>query len=268
MLLLRFVLDLPPAQIAPLTDAATRPEATADSDVDLLAFDAPAAFADWSDVLLRSPYLRERPWGSAFIDDPWPPRLPKELHPALTQELQARYSQQAVGAPHSLSFLTVDSQCRVRLEAHEAALALDVAIPTTQGSDGGGLALPRDVAALLQPLPLLQEADLLSALDPLNSTPDSTDTTALLLARQALQRLGALWHDDLRLLDVLRLYADHPLPGVRGSVIAVASHVGYRLFLLERAACETDALLRRVLRTVTAWTTEGTAAPATPQGAA
>lgn len=267
MLLLRFVLDLPPAQIPPLIDAATSPESAAEAAVDLLAFDAPAAFADWSDALLRSPHLRARAWGSAFIDDPWPPRLPKELHPALTQELQNRYSQQAAGAPHSLSFLTVESGCRVRLEAHEAALALDVAILTTPG-DGGGLALPRDVAALLQPLPLLQEADLLSALAPLNSTPDSADATALLLARQALQRLGALWHDDLRLLDVLRLYADHPLPGVRASVIAVASHVGYRLFLLERAACETDALLRRVLRTVTAWTTEGTAAPAPPRGAA
>jgi hypothetical protein len=40
---------------------------------------------------------------------------------------------------------------------------------------------------------------------------------------------------------------------VRASVIAVASQVGYHLFLFERSACEGDSLLLRVLRSVTAW---------------
>lgn len=257
MLLLRFVLDLAPP-VPPPSSASDVPAGPPDEpQVDLLAFDPEAAFAEWSEVLERSPLLRARPWGGAFLDDPWPPQLPKDLHPALTQEFQARYSQQRSGTPHSLAWLSVNSRSRVRLEAHEAALALDVAIPTTAGP--GELSLPRDIAALLQPLPLLQEADLLAALVPLGHTPAPTATAALLPARRALQRLGALWHDDLRLLDVLRLYADHPLSTVRGSVIAVASHVGYRLFLLERAACETDSLLHRVLRTVTAWSAEDAA---------
>lgn len=268
MLLLRFVLDLPAP--SPL-DAVTFPAAT-ETPPDLLAFEAPAAFAEWSQYLERSPLLRARPWGSAFLDDPWPRRLLPDLHPAVEQALQERYTQQAAGAPHSLSWLSVRSGSRVRLEAHEAALVLDVAIPTPHAAEPdqrtGEVALPSDISALLGPLPLLQEADLIAALAPLAAPADTVATTPLLSARLALQRLGAFWYDDLRLLDVLRLYADHPLPSVRASVIAVASHVGYRLFLLERAACETDPLLCRVLGTLTAWTAPSPAVPPALTGGA
>jgi hypothetical protein len=160
----------------------------------------------------------------------------------------------------------------VRLEAHEAALVLDVAAPTPLATEPDGrtgeVALPSDLSALLGPLPLLQEADLVAALAPLAAPADTVATTTLLSARLALQRLGAFWYDDLRLLDVLRLYADHPLPSVRASVIAVASHVGYQLLLLERAAGETAPLLCRVLGTLTAWTAPSPAAPPTPTGGA
>lgn len=280
MLLLRFVLDIPPSlgqSPAPTHEAprrSTSPQLSSPADPlensapDPLAFDAPTAFAEWAFRLEQSPLLRPRPWGSAFLADPWPKRLPRELHPTVNDELQRRYAQQAAGAPHSLSWHTISSQSRVRLEAHESALVLDVAIPVSTAATGGDPSLPPDIATLLQPLPLLQEADLLSALAPLSCLPQEVGLEPLLLARRALQRLGGLWYDDLRLLDVLRLYADHPLQAVRASTIAVASHVDYRLFLLERAACETDSLLRRVLHTVTAREApEPTPAPLPPGSA-
>jgi len=278
MLLLRFVLDIPPSlgqSPAPTHEAPRRsasPQLSSPADPlensapDPLAFDAPTAFAEWAFRLEQSPLLRPRPWGSAFLADPWPKRLPRELHPTVNDELQRRYAQQAAGAPHSLSWHTISSQSRVRLEAHESALVLDVSIPGSTVAADAHRSLPADVATLLQPLPLLQEADLLSALAPLSALPLEVGMEPLLLARRALQRLGGLWYDDLRLLDVLRLYADHPLPSVRASTIAVASHVGYPLFLLERAACETDALLRRVLHTVTAWVAPEPTRAETPPG--
>lgn len=83
--------------------------------------------------------------------------------------------------------------------------------------------------------------------------------TDALAVRAALLGLGALWHSDMRLLDVLRKLYAHPRPEVRAGVIAVASRVGYRLFLLELMGREEDPLLRRVLRSATAFPEESQA---------
>jgi hypothetical protein len=247
MWILRFVLDLPPAA-PPASDLAE----PGPLPPDLLAFDADAAFAEWSDRLAASPCLQNRPWGSAFVDDPWPAQLPAELHPAVHSALRERFSAQAPSVPRSLTWASRESRSHVRLEAHDAALALQITVAPQDPQPVAEATLPSDLAALLHPLPLLQEADLLAAAAPLYQEREA-DAQALLPARRALQQLGALWHDDLRLLDVLRLCADHPQPTVRASVIAVASQVGFRLFLFERAAAESDSLLLRVLRSVTAW---------------
>lgn len=80
-----------------------------------------------------------------------------------------------------------------------------------------------------------------------------------LTVRAALLGLGALWHSDMRLLDVLRKLYAHPRPEVRAGVIAVASRIGYRLFLLELMCREEDPLLRRVLRSATSFPEESQA---------
>ena len=247
MWVLRFILDLPPV-------APPAPESADQEPIppDLLTFDADAAFAEWSERLASAPLLYPRAWGSAFADDPWPSELPPELHPAVRRALRTRFSAQAPGLPPSLTWRSRDSHSHVRLEAHEAALALQVTVDPNEPQPSDPPSLPADLAALLQPLPLLQEADLLAAIAPLTDARQA-NAGVLLPARRALQQLGALWRDDLRLLDVLHLCADHPQPTVRASVIAVASQIGYRLFLFERAAAESDPLLLRVLRSVTAW---------------
>lgn len=252
MWVLRFVLDLPPADQPALASAETEPP-----PADLLAFDTDAVFAQWSERLSMAPQLRARPWGSAFAHDPWPSPYPADSHPAVQKELRDRFNAQAAGIPTSLTWQSIASGSYVRLEAHDAALVLQITVDPheTQPIEGSQqpAELPVDLAALLQPLPLLQEADLVQAIAPLLRPETDASPPSLLLARRALQQLGALWADDLRLLDVLRLCADHPQATVRSSVIAVASQAGYRLFLYERAAIETDPLLLRVLGTVTSW---------------
>ena len=244
---LRFVLDLPPAA-APASDSTDQ----GPLPPDVLAFDADAAFAEWSERLATSARLHPRPWGSAFSEDPWPMRLPAELHPAVQGALRERFAAQAPSVPRSLTWRSVESSSHVRLEAHDTALVIHATVAPHDPQPRDESSLPSDLAALLQPLPLLQEADLLLATAPLTGALEEPQQ-ALLPARRALQQLGALWYDDLRLLDVLRLCANHPQSSVRASVIAVASQVGFRLFLLECAAEERDPLLARVLQTVTAW---------------
>lgn len=244
---LRFVLDLPPtaSSVPDPTDPGPLPP-------DLLAFDADAAFTEWSERFAASGLLHPRPWGSAFSDDPWPMRLPAELHPAVQAALRERFAAQAPSVPRSLTWRSVNSSSHVRLEAHDTALVVHVTVTPRDPQPRDESSLPSDLAALLQPLPLLQEADLLLATAPLTGALEEPPQS-LLPARRALQQLGALWYDDLRLLDVLRLCANHPQSSVRASVMAVASQVGFRLFLLECAAEERDPLLARVLKTVTAW---------------
>jgi len=247
MWVLRFILDLPPAA-APAFDSRDLDPPQAD----LLAFDAEATFAEWSQRLDAMPELVQRPWGSAFAADPWPEHLPTELHPATERALRDRFTAQAPAVPRSLTWRLRESGSYLRLEVHDVALVVQVTVAPDAPQPNEEVPLPADASRVLAPLPLLQEADLVSAIAPLTHE-DETQPMVLLPARRALQQLGALWHDDLRLLDVLRLCADHPQPAVRASVIAVASQVGYQLFLFERAASERDSLLLRVLRSVTAW---------------
>ena len=247
MWVLRFILDLPPAAVSAFDSLDLDPP-----QADLLAFDADAVFAEWSERLDAIPELAQRPWGSAFTTDPWPEHLPAELHPATERALGDRFAAQAPAVPRSLTWRLRDSGSYLRLEAHDVALVVQITVDPEKPQPNEEAPLPADASRVLAPLPLLQEADLVSAIAPLTHG-DETQPAVLLPARRALQQLGALWHDDLRLLDVLRLCADHPQPTVRASVIAVASQVGYHLFLFERSACEGDSLLLRVLRSVTAW---------------
>jgi hypothetical protein len=140
----------------------------------------------------------------------------------------------------------------VALEEFEDALVLELR------DDKNG-----EIEALLgtyhPELCLRDEADLLADIGPLLSSsaffadlPD--DDPLVLRSRNALLKLGALWHSDLRLLDLLRKLAAHPRKKVRAAVIAVASRVGYQLFLLELWAGEADPVLRRILASVTAFT--------------
>lgn len=263
----RFVLD----GAAPGGGVAQGAFATAAETGDLLSFDAGAAFASTAAALSGASVLRTRPWGSAHVHDPWPSGLPADCHPAVAQALQVHCEAQDPGAPHSLTWLVTDGRHTVRLEAHEAALVLHIAATSASANGDAGQPSGRGedaVVMALRPLlpPLLTEEDLTIALRPLSApedaaTVDAFGGAAVLRARQALQRLGALWFDDLRLLDVLRRHAAHPLQPVRASVVAVASQAGYRLFLYERAAVETDPLLRRILRTLT------TPVPAESEGA-
>ena len=78
-------------------------------------------------------------------------------------------------------------------------------------------------------------------------------TEDVFAARSALLQLGALWHSDMRLLELLRELSAHPRTEIRAGVIALASRVGYRMFLFELWARETDPLLRRILRSATAF---------------
>jgi hypothetical protein len=91
---------------------------------------------------------------------------------------------------------------------------------------------------------LRDEAELLAAL---------SDLTDVFRARAALLELGALWHSDLRLLELLRELGVNPRTELRAGVIALASRIGYRLFLLEMWARETDPVLRRILRSATSF---------------
>lgn len=143
---------------------------------------------------------------------------------------------------------------RVVLEEHDEALVLELLA-----------ASPAEVLPLLAgcdpPLNLCGEAELLAALAPLCSLEQTLPTEALRSGRAALLGLGALWHSDLGLLDLLHKLGEHPSSEVRAGVVTVASRVGYRLFLLELLAGEEDPVLRRILRSVTAFAEEPGAGP-------
>jgi hypothetical protein len=197
--------------------------------------------------------LGRRCWGSAYLDDPWPSSLPSQLSETVESELRERFAAQQPGLVPRLTWLLPSTAVTVGIEDHEDAVVLAV-----RAAAGAAPATARTLLsrlATLTALKLDEEAQLIAELEQLASGATTADERRRL--RWALGGLGAIWHSDLRLLGLLRqVYGQQVAQRdatVRQAIIAAASRAGYRLFLHELLADELDPLLRRVLRSLTAF---------------
>lgn len=196
-----------------------------------------------------SPLVVPRPWGSEFDPDvdPWPSTLSAEAPAAVWRSLRERFTAQRPGRIPRLTWALrlPEAGARVTLELHDELVVMAL--------HGAGAMTPEELLGKGQRARTEQE--LLAELAALRSAEMYSDEL-LLRGRAAIVGLGALWHSDLRLLGLLRELGRHPRRELRSAVIAVASRLGYRLFLLELLAVETDRMLRRVLEPVTAFAEE------------
>jgi hypothetical protein len=209
-------------------------------------------WASVREALSAHPAFLPGSWGSAYADDPWPRPLPADLPPSTRALLQQRHAAQRPDRPRTVTFATRESRSLVSLEDHEGALVLAIAygedavppgesVRPSAAAAGGPTSLPAelpaDVRAALGGLSFASAATLVERLlspRPGRSGPDDRVTTLLGLA--------AVWHDDLRLAEILRHLATSPAGdwALRAAGIAVAQRQGYRLLLHELAAGETD----------------------------
>lgn len=227
-------------------DSAQTAEHPPDLAQDLAGpLEAERRLAELSARLEQSPHLDRRPWGSEFDASPWPASLPAELPAAVEQALRDRFMAQRQGRVPRLTWRLHGPPAgllTLTLELHDELAVLELRGTDSLGPD----------AFLTAGQRVRTEHELLAELEPVRGGKEAAED-ALLRAREAIVAVGALWHSDLRLLALLRELAGHPRRELRSAVIAAASRLGFRLFLLELLAVESDRMLQRVLEPVTAF---------------